>query len=353
VRITAQLIDGTSGNHLWAERYDRDLSDIFALQDEISRAIVDALKIRLLPGEKTAFGQRGTNNAEAYRLVLMARQHVANAQHSGSDPVAQRFYQRAIEMDPNYAFAWAALGRLQFIAYMNGESTDNGLAAVEHALKIDPNLAEAHSSMGRIYRDQGREEDALREHALALTLDPESYEVNREAGVTFLQLRRLDDAIKCLEKATALAETEFKSIAMVVQAHEAKGDIPAMREAGKRAMKRIEAYIARTPNDGRTLALGAAILASLREAASAKEWAAHAMLVSPNDIDVSYNLACAMSILGEQELALDYLVPYFAGVRDKSLLIWASADTDLDRVRELPRFKQMAAEAEARLAAEI
>ncbi len=77
VRITAQLIDGTTNNHIWAERYDRDLSDIFALQDEISQAIVAALKLRLMPQEKKALGQRGTNNAEAYRLYLMARQYGA------------------------------------------------------------------------------------------------------------------------------------------------------------------------------------------------------------------------------------------------------------------------------------
>ncbi|HXZ68034.1 MAG TPA: TIR domain-containing protein, partial [Alphaproteobacteria bacterium] len=75
VRITAQLIDGATNNHIWAERYDRDLSDIFALQDEISQAIVAALKLRLMPQEKQALGQRGTNNAEAYRLYLMARQY--------------------------------------------------------------------------------------------------------------------------------------------------------------------------------------------------------------------------------------------------------------------------------------
>ena len=104
VRITAQLIDGEQRAHLWAERFDRDLDDIFALQDEIARAIVDALKIRLMPAERAAIGKRTTENVEAYQYYLMGRQHflrLGRRNHLS----ARRLYQRALEIDPDYARA--------------------------------------------------------------------------------------------------------------------------------------------------------------------------------------------------------------------------------------------------------
>src|SRR5207245_4651858 len=109
VRITAQLIDGANDSHIWAERYDRDLNDIFALQDEISHAIVDALKVKLLPEEKKAIERHGTDNVDAYNLYLMARQSYATG-FEGDGRVNEaiiRFCRRAVEIDPNYAEAWA------------------------------------------------------------------------------------------------------------------------------------------------------------------------------------------------------------------------------------------------------
>ena len=109
VRITAQLIDGESGDHVWAERYDRDLTDIFAIQDEISKAIVEALKVKLLPGEKKAIEQRGTGNADAYNYYLMARKYwiTGNWGNTAQLELVIRICKRAVELDPEYARAWA------------------------------------------------------------------------------------------------------------------------------------------------------------------------------------------------------------------------------------------------------
>ena len=114
VRITAQLVDGSSNDHVWAERYDRDLNDIFALQDEISEAIVKALQLKLLATEKQAIERRATTNADAYDLYLMAWQHYVSSHRSEEDaPGAERILRlcgRATEVDPNYASAWALMG---------------------------------------------------------------------------------------------------------------------------------------------------------------------------------------------------------------------------------------------------
>jgi adenylate cyclase len=107
VRITAQLVNGASNDNIWAERYDRDLNDIFALQDEISEAIVEALRLRLLPEEKKAIEQRGTNNIDAYNLYLMARQHYGSGNEGDirRNNAIIRLCSRATEIDPGYARA--------------------------------------------------------------------------------------------------------------------------------------------------------------------------------------------------------------------------------------------------------
>src|SRR6185312_2615578 len=132
VRITAQLINGASGGHVWGERYDRDFDDIFALQDEISQAIVGALRLKLLPEEKRAIEQRGTTNAAAYKLYLMARQFSAmgNERHL---PIIARLCRKAAELDPGYAQAWAQLAIVQSTLDVRPGSAPGGDEAAARA----------------------------------------------------------------------------------------------------------------------------------------------------------------------------------------------------------------------------
>ena len=152
VRITAQLIDGATGGHIWADRYDRDLTDIFAIQDEISTAIVEALKVKLLPAEKKAIERRGTTSAEAYNLYLMARQMWVSGNYGDvrRDEIVIRTAKGAIALDANYAEAWALLAIAQAsLRYHYGRDVDDGLAAAEEALRLNPSLAAAYSVRAR------------------------------------------------------------------------------------------------------------------------------------------------------------------------------------------------------------
>src|SRR3954453_7055429 len=152
VRINAQLIDGRSGGHLWADRYDRDLTDIFTIQDEISNAIVAALKLKLLPEEKKAIEKRGTQSPEAYNLYLLARQYWVTGNHGDMrrEERVMRICSRAVELDPNYAQAWALLAIAQSsLRYGFGQEVDDGYVAAHTALAIDPTIAEAHLPMLR------------------------------------------------------------------------------------------------------------------------------------------------------------------------------------------------------------
>src|SRR6185437_4361536 len=174
VRINAQLIDGSTGKHLWADRYDRDLEDIFAIQDEISKAIVEALKVKLLPTEKKAIEERGTTNVEAYNLYLMARQQWIQGSYGDlrRDKAIHRFCQQAVDLDPGYAQAWALMGLAQLeLRFFHGLD-ENALPAAERALQINPNLAEAHSIKARYLEEAGDTTQAEEQIRSALKLDP-------------------------------------------------------------------------------------------------------------------------------------------------------------------------------------
>ncbi|MGH8461727.1 MAG: TPR end-of-group domain-containing protein [Stenotrophobium sp.] len=351
VRITAQLIEGAGDSHVWAERYDRDLSDIFALQDEISAAIVAALKLHLLPSEKKAIETRSTTNAEAYKLYLMARQyHLGyNARHR---VIAVRIYQRALEIDPNYARAWACLAICQaHIRGMDGGSGDGGGEAAEKALALESNLAEAHTAKACVLGNFGRHAEAWAEHECALRLDPNSYDVNLQAGRCGTMLKRYDEALRYLNQATKINESEFYAIVFTIQCYEGKGDPANAREAARRVMERVEKIIAVEPDNDRALSAGTLALARLGDRDRTLEWATRAMLLDPDNLNLRYNMSCAMVAMGAFDQALELLMPAFKSI-PRALLEWFKQDNDVDAIRDDPRIKEMLAQAEARLAQE-
>jgi adenylate cyclase len=355
LRITAQLIDGATGEHAWAERYDRNLDDIFALQDEISEAIVKALKLRLLPEEKKAIERRGTNNAEAYNLYLMARQNyvIGNEGYSNRAEAIVRLCKRATEIDPNYAQAWALKALGQMILYFtHGVKTDNGLQAADHALALDPDLAEAHAIKARVLSDLGRTEEASAEIAIALRLDTESYEVNKSAARLSFRQRHLEDAARYFEKAASLMETDFNSAGMMITCYNATGDKDALMRAARLALARAEKTLLLDQNNGAAMAAGTNALAVMGEGERAREWVSRALLIDPDNMNMRYNFACAfITQLKDFDSALDMLGPVFAAW-NSGFIKHAKADPDLDAIRDDPRFKTMLAAAEARLAAE-
>jgi len=355
VRITAQLVDGSSNDHVWAERYDRDINDIFALQDEISEAIVKALKLKLLPEEKKAIEQRGTDKVEAYNLYLMARQsyvtgHEADARRAEA---IIRLCSRATEIDPNYARAWAlmALGQIALRFVVHGRTSDDGLVPAERALALDGNLAEAHAVKARILSQYGRHDEASAEIDIALRLDAESYEVNRSAAYLRFRQQRLEDAIRYYEKAMTLMETDLNSGPMLMTCYTAIGNSQAALRVAQITLSRTEKTLAQDPNNGAAMAYGANALAILGQGERAKEWMNRALLIDPENINARYNFACALTThLKDADAALELLRPVFENLA-VGFLNHAKADPDLDSLREDLRFKAMVAAAEARLGA--
>jgi adenylate cyclase len=353
VRITAQLIDGVNGDHIWAERYDRDLSDIFALQDEISEAIVSALRVRLLPEEKQAIEARGTNNADAYNLYLMARQYsvTGNFGNAQRNEAVVRLCQRAIEIDPNYARAWALMAGAQGSLRLHlARAGDGGLAASERALALDPDLAEAHAARAGVFTNGGNYDAAKSEVEAALRLDPESYETNVAAARFNYATRRMDAAIRHFEKAATLMESDYWAAGMLIPCYSAIGDEDGGKRAAVRAVGRAETAGAQDPGSGSAMSFGIGALATLGQVERAKEWAERARLLDPDNLNMLYNIACAMINMGEVDTALELLTPGFERLGEHAVN-YAKADRDLDPIRDDPRFKSLMAAAEERLGA--
>ena len=352
VRITAQLIDGATGGHVWADRYDRDLTDIFAIQDEISKAIVAALRVKLLPAEKKAIETRGTSSVEAYNLYLMARQQWTEG--SLGDVRRQetivRICTQALSFDPEYAQAWALMALAQSqLRFWHGLDVDPDQAA-GRALAINPNLAEAHCVKAHLLEEQGKKAEAAAEIETAVRLDPDSWEVNREAARLLFRQGRIKEAIPFFEKAASLAESDWHNASMLISCYRETGDAEQMRRAAQRTVERTDKAIAKDPSNSNVLASGATALAAIGEDQRAKDWIDRALLLDPDNNIMRYNLACALTTdLNDPERALQVLEPYFRTTLGVTHIRHAEIDPDLDSLRTDSRFKQMLEDARQRL----
>ena len=352
VRITAQLIDGRTGEHVWAERFDRDLTDIFLIQDEISRSIVNALKLKLLPEEKKAIEQRGTTNVEAYNLYLLARQYWVTGNHGDirREQRAMRIASRAVEIDPYYAQAWALLAMAQSnLRYGFGSAVEDGVAAAHTALSIDPSIAEAHCPMVRRLEEKGLFAEADVEMQKALRLDPQSWEVNKEAARVCLRKREIEQAARHLQTAVSMMEADVHAWAMLVTCYHALGNKADERKAAEISVVQAEQVLAKDPGNGAAMSFGARGLAALGKVEQAKEWMGRAMLIDFDNLNMRYNFACMLAgELGDFDGALRLLQRNFSSISRYHLKV-AECDPDLDGLREDSRFVAMIARARSRL----
>lgn len=352
VRINAQLIDGSTGKHLWADRFDRDLTDIFEIQDEISEAIVDALKVKLLPKEKSAIETRATENAEAYNLYLMARQQWTWGSYGNSrrDESIVRFCTRAVKIDPDYAQAFALMALAQAeLRWWHGKD-DDPMPAAERALEINPALAEPHCVKVRYFEQLGQYEEADKALKEALRLGSESWEVNREAARLMFRRNRMDDAVRYWEKASRLMETDFHSSLMLQTCYLDISDEVHAMDAAKRTLERAESTLVKDPTNGAALSAGASSLILLGELERGKDWLQRALLLDPDNMMVLYNSACSLTYRNSDlDGALDLLQQYFERVESPGNILHAEIDPDMDPVREDPRFVEMLTKAKQRV----
>jgi adenylate cyclase len=209
LRITAQLIDAITGHHLWAERYDRDLKDIFALQDEITLRIISALQVKLEGVERSDLSVKGTDNLEAYLKLLQSREQAGRFTKEGNI-LARRYAEEAIALDPKYAGAYLRLSAtlIMDLSYGTTESPEQSLRRAEEciqkALALDDSAGEAHAFLGRIYLSKRQYEKAIAEGERALALDPNSDFVQAALAYSLFFAGRFEEAIAMYQKVIRL-----------------------------------------------------------------------------------------------------------------------------------------------------
>jgi adenylate cyclase len=339
VRVTGQLIDGSSGGHLWADRYDRDLTDIFAIQDEITTAIVDQLKIRLLPKEKKAIERAPTVNVEAYNYYLKGRQ-LFHAFTKSYLILAKEMFARAVEIDPGYARAYAgmasSISRLWGM-YNVPTVADELLAITDKALALDPNLSEAHAARGEALANSDRRSEAAAAFERALEVDPNSFDASLSYARFCVTEGEPEKAIELYLRALEIQPDDSQAPMLLQIVYRSVGRVEESERYARLGLKRAEEQLKLHPENSRPAQLGAATLASLGEKEQALKWLERAKLIDPDDNNARYNAACTYAQLGELDQAVDMLEEWskHCGAEQE---MWFLHDSDLDPVREHARY---------------
>src|SRR5438034_8645243 len=253
VRVTGQLINGRDSGHVWADRYDRDLTDIFAIQDEITHAIVEQLKVKLLPQEKKSIGQTPTGNVEAYTYYLRGRPFLHR--HSKSYyHLARRMFAKAVELDPLYARAYAGIADCDsflFLHYHVDVGTDSILATTAKALTLDDGLAEAHASRGLALSVGQRYEEAMAEFEQAVALDPNLFEAHYLYGRASFAQGKLGQAAALFERAAEIKPNDYQSLCLLIQTYRSLGRELESKAAARKGIERAERELTQHPEDPR------------------------------------------------------------------------------------------------------
>jgi adenylate cyclase len=343
VRVTGQLISSKDGGHVWADRYDRDLTDIFAIQDDITHAIVEQLKVKLLPQEKKSIGQTPTDNVEAYTYYLRGRQFMQR--HSKSNyQLARRMFAKAVELDPLYARAYAGIADCDsflFLHYHLDVGIDSILATSAKALALESGLAEAHASRGLALSLGQRYEEAMAEFEKAIALDPNSFEGHYFYARACFGQGKLERAAALFERAAENKPDDYQSLILSIQIYQSLGRDRDKESAARRGVERAERELILHPENPRPAYLGAAALATLGETDRAREWVSRALAIDPDDLLTQYNSACVYSVLGDMERAFDLLERLLPHAGHELRRGWIKHDSSLDPLRSHPRYQKV------------
>lgn len=340
VRVTAQLVDGKDSGHIWAERYDRDLTDIFAIQDEITHSIVAQLKVKLLPEEKKAIAHVPTESVEAYAYYLRGRQFLHR--HSKSYYVlAKRMFAKAVELDSSYARALAGIADCDsflFLHYNADVEISDILETSAKALDPESGLAEAHASRGLALSLAEQYHEALAEFDQAISLDPNLFEAHYFLARAYFAQGNLEQAARHFQQAADVKPDDYQALLVLIGVLRSLGRDQDMRMAARKGVARAERDLVLHPENSRPAYLGAIGLAALGDLDRAKEWAERALVIDPDDSLTKYNVACFCSLVGDHERAIDLLVELLPqATRERKR--WVKHDSDLDPIRNHPRFQ--------------
>ena len=339
LRITVQLVDARNGYHLWSERFDREIEDIFAIQDEIARSVLDALGLSLTAREERRFLKPPTANVEAYEFYLRGRKLFQSWTRQNTE-FARQMFLRAVAIDPDFASAWAGLANTYVDLYRWGRNLrdlEEGQRTSARALELDPNLAEGHVAIGQALAIQRKFKEAAAKFERAIELDPTLFDAYYFYARSSFEAGDLERAVQLFGKAHQSRPEDYQATALRALALHELGRAGEAREADQQAMDLINKYLEINPNEARAYSLGASPLARLGQRELSKKWSEQAIALAPNDPVILYNAACNLAQLGEHDSALDGLERSIAaGV---SVSDWIKHDPDFENLRDHPRFQ--------------
>ncbi|MBI3247407.1 MAG: tetratricopeptide repeat protein [Deltaproteobacteria bacterium] len=347
VRINAQLVDATTGHHLWAESYDRELKDIFALQDEIREKIVFALKVKLTPEEQARFRYFPTASLEAYDALSRGREYFFRISKEANTQ-ARQLFERAIELDPQYAAAYAVLAWTSLAEFLlwnqDPQTLERAFATAQRAVALDDSLPVAHMTLGDIYLWRKQPEQALAEAERAITLDPNFSEGYAHLGNILNATGRPAEALKMVEQALRLSpHPPFYYLSWLGESHLRMGHYEEAIAAQKQVLLRnpnflpahgqlAESYLAQwrslqtqdpqtleraLESAQKTVALsdslswGHSLLAQVylwkKQHEQALAEAEQTIALAPHDADSYASLAAVLSYAGQPEKAIEMM----------------------------------------------
>ena len=350
LRITVELTDVVNGYQLWSARYDRELKDVFAIQDEIAQSIVEALRVELSPRERRAIKQVATADAEAFDYYLRGRKYFYQYCKQGVESAIQMF-ERAIELDPTYALAHAGIADCCAFVYMNAGCSEEirrrAVRASNRALELDPDLPEAHTSRAVALSLSQQYEEAERAFEAAIELNPKLFEAYYFYARETFTRGDCERAIELYERASELRPDDYQSPLLSAQIYDDLGRKEEGEAARRRGLRRVDERLDLTPDDARALymAANAHIVLGNRDRGLAA--AARARELAPSDPMTLYNLGCIYAMAGEAELALDCLERALeTGFSHRP---WLRQDSNLDPVRKHPRFVRLVESLDTRI----
>ncbi len=342
LRISVELSDVAGGFQLWAERYDRQLSDIFAVQDEIATCVADVLRGPLAVQARPAAGRPATRHVHAYDFYLRGRSFFYQYSRKGVE-FALEMFTRAAELDPEYARAYAGLADCHAFLYLyagrHQSNLDEAERASRTAIELAPESADAHASRGTALSLKDDHEGAEAEFQRAIHLNPGLFEAHYAYARACFAEGRLEDAIRLYQRASTLRPDDYQSPLLVAQAYEALGRRAEADQARRRGVEIAKHHVQLHPDDIRALYMLANGLVAVGQREEGLIWARRALALDPDEPMLLYNIGCIYALAGMTGEALECLDRSVR--RGLTQIGWFANDTNLDTLRDHPRFREL------------
>jgi non-specific serine/threonine protein kinase len=339
LRITTQLVESSTRHSVWAERYDRHMEDVFAIQEEISLSIAKALEITLSPQEEKVIARKSTVNPQAYDFFLRGRNYLRQRQFE----YALAMYEEAIKQDPNFALAYAGIahvwGGMHEFRSPDSESVKKGLAACAKAEWLAPDLPDVLSARARIEYAQQHYDNAISLARRAVQQQPECEGAHDVLGRAYFSAGRYEEGAALADSALEIVSNDYNALVPLINSLEKVGRVADAERLRRREREVLELQLQRFPDDVRARILLASDQASAGETEDAIMHAKIAVAMRPNDANVLYNAACTYGLLG---MKIDALELFRRSVNaGYSNLDWCLKDPDLKILYDEPEFRNL------------